>query len=41
MHLNVFYNFYFIPSYFQSFISNEWDFFQNNIVPYPFPQHSL
>ena len=38
MHLTVFYN---IPSYFQSFISNKWDFFQNNIVPYPFPRHSL
>ena len=38
MHLSVFYN---IPSYFQSFISNKWDFFQNNIVPYPFPWHSL
>ena len=38
MHLTVFYNF---PSYFQSFISNKWDFFQNNIVPYPFPRHSL
>ena len=38
MHLTVFYN---IPSYFWSFISNKWDFFQNNIVPYPFPWHSL